>query len=65
MSILFILIPASILLGLFFVVSFKWALSNDQFDDLETPAIRILDSYENSMSVPPKKEKDLETDDPV
>jgi cbb3-type cytochrome oxidase maturation protein len=42
MQILFILIPLGLaLLGLA-VWAFFWAVSHDQFDDMQTPAWRIL-----------------------
>jgi len=42
MNILFFLIPASLLLGGIFLVLFLKAVKNGQFDDLETPAVRVL-----------------------
>lgn len=42
MSILFVLIPLSLLLLVVAVGAFFWATNNGQFDDLETPAHRIL-----------------------
>lgn len=42
MSVLFLMIPMALLLGGFFLWGFFWATSNDQMDDLETPAHRIL-----------------------
>ena len=42
MNILMILIPAAILLAFVFVVFFIWAANQGQFDDLESPAHRIL-----------------------
>jgi cbb3-type cytochrome oxidase maturation protein len=42
MNIIYILIPLALLLGIFFVASFIWATSKGQFDDLDTPAARIL-----------------------
>ncbi len=43
MNILILMIPMSLLLGIGFVAAFLWAVDKDQFDDLETPAYRILD----------------------
>lgn len=48
MNIIYILIPLALLLGLFFVASFIWATSKGQFDDLDTPATRILFDDENN-----------------
>lgn len=42
MSIVFILIPIALCLGSSFLVSFILAARQGQFDDLETPAYRIL-----------------------
>ena len=42
MDSLFILIPAALVLGLFGLVAFLWALRNGQFDDPEGSAGRIL-----------------------
>ena len=42
MSIVFILAPLSLLLALFFVFLFFKSVSSGQFQDLETPAHRIL-----------------------
>ena len=42
MSILFALIPLAIVLLAFAVLAFFWAVGAGQFDDLDTPAVRIL-----------------------
>ncbi|WP_240724565.1 cbb3-type cytochrome oxidase assembly protein CcoS [Halomonas borealis] len=42
MSILYLLIPLSLMLLGLAVAAFFWAVRNDQFDDLEGPAHRIL-----------------------
>ena len=42
MSILFVLIPLAILLLAFAVWAFFWAVRAGQFDDLDTPPVRIL-----------------------
>ena len=42
MGIIYILIPLSLILGLFGFTAFLWALRSGQFDDLDTPPIRIL-----------------------
>jgi cbb3-type cytochrome oxidase maturation protein len=36
------MIPMALLLGGGFVAAFIWATNNGQFDDLDTPAYRIL-----------------------
>jgi cbb3-type cytochrome oxidase maturation protein len=47
MDILVILIPLALLLGMFFIGSFFWAAYKGQYDDLETPARKILFEDEN------------------
>jgi cbb3-type cytochrome oxidase maturation protein len=42
MTMLFALIPLAILLLGFAVWAFFWAVRSGQFDDLDTPAVRIL-----------------------
>ncbi len=42
MSIIYVLIPLGLVLLAFAVWAFFWAVGNGQFDDLETPAWRIL-----------------------
>ena len=46
MNILVVLVPCSILLGLGALAAFVWALNDDQYDDLEGDAQRILNSDE-------------------
>jgi cbb3-type cytochrome oxidase maturation protein len=42
MSILYVLIPLALLILGGAVWAFFWAVGNGQFDDLDTPAVRIL-----------------------
>ena len=42
MDIVSVLLPASVFLALIFVGWYVWALSAGQFEDLETPARRML-----------------------
>ncbi len=54
MSILYLLIPLSLILLGLAVWAFFWAVKNDQFEDLEGPAHRILfDEDENDL--PPEE----------
>ena len=60
MNILVLLVPLAILIALFFLAGFLWASENDQFEDLEGPAHRILgEEYSNknrSQSYRPSRE---------
>jgi len=42
MTMLYVLIPLSVCLLGVIIWAFFWAIKNEQFDDLETPAISIL-----------------------
>jgi cbb3-type cytochrome oxidase maturation protein len=42
MSMLFALIPLAVLLLVAAIWAFFWAVRSGQFDDLDTPAVRIL-----------------------
>jgi len=42
MSIIFLILPLTLLLSVAAVLAFAWATRSGQFDDLETPALRLL-----------------------
>lgn len=42
MSIIFVLIPLGLVLLGVAIAAFFWAVRSGQFDDLDTPAVRIL-----------------------
>lgn len=42
MEVMYFMIPIAILLVIFFVIVFIWATRNGQFEDLDTPAKRML-----------------------
>ena len=42
MSVMFILILASLFVAVCFLVAFLWAVRSGQFDDRHTPSIRML-----------------------
>ncbi len=42
MSVLFILIPLSIVLAGLFLWAFIWAVRSGQYDDTQTPSMRVL-----------------------
>lgn len=50
MSVLFLMIPMALILGFGFVYAFMWATSKGQFDDMETPALRILADDNNERT---------------
>lgn len=42
MSVLYIMVPLAVILAGVFVVGFLWAVREGQYDDVETPAHRML-----------------------
>ncbi len=42
MTVLFFLLPLGVLFVVGALVAFRWAAKSGQFDDLDTPAVRIL-----------------------
>ncbi|CAO1667441.1 MULTISPECIES: cbb3-type cytochrome oxidase assembly protein CcoS [Halomonadaceae] len=58
MTILYLLIPLSLILLGLAVWAFFWAVKNDQFDDLEGPAHRILfDEDENDLNPEQRRQR--------
>ena len=49
MKIIYVLIPLSLMLLGLAVWAFFWAVKNDQFEDLDTPAMDILDDEETEV----------------
>ena len=42
MNVLFALVPLAVVLAAVGVAAFRWAVRDGQFDDVETPALRML-----------------------
>ena len=42
MTVLFVLVPLALGLAGVAVAAFRWAVRDGQFDDVETPALRVL-----------------------
>lgn len=42
MSVIYLVLPLALLIVLVAVVAFIWSARSGQFDDLDTPAIRVL-----------------------
>jgi len=55
MSIIFLILPITLLLSLSAVAAFFWATRGGQFDDLQTPALRAL----HDPMPPPRDEAPL------
>lgn len=55
MNIIFILIPLGLVLLAFAIWAFFWAVGSGQFDDLDSPAWRILMDDDNK---PPRADRE-------
>jgi cbb3-type cytochrome oxidase maturation protein len=55
MSVIFILILASLFIALGFLIAFIWSVKNNQFEDDYTPSVRML--FENDV----KQNKETKT----
>ncbi len=60
MNIFYLLIGVSLLAALIFLGAFIWAVRNGQFDDNETPAIRMLFDDDIMENEDEKKTKEKE-----
>lgn len=54
MSVIFLLIGASISVAIIFLLAFLWAVKNGQYDDSYTPSVRML--FDNTTSKADKKD---------
>ena len=57
MNIFYLLIGVSLLAALIFLGAFIWAVKTGQFDDSETPSVRILFDDDNSETEDNNEEK--------
>jgi cbb3-type cytochrome oxidase maturation protein len=48
MSVLFVVVPLAILIVAAAVVAYVWSVRGGQFDDLDTPAVRMLHDDEGA-----------------
>lgn len=54
MSVIFVLIPLSIVFAVAFLLAFIWSVRTGQYEDTTTPSMRVLLDEKVSMkSVPP------------
>ncbi len=55
MTVLFVVLPLAVLLSGLAALAFVWATRRGQFDDLETPALRLLtDELDERRPAAPK-----------
>lgn len=42
MNAIFLMLPATLLLALIFLIAYVWSIRSGQYDDTQTPSLRIL-----------------------
>jgi cbb3-type cytochrome oxidase maturation protein len=52
-SVVFIVLPLALLIAAAAVIAFIWAVRGGQFDDLDTPGMRVLHDDEPGPDEPP------------
>lgn len=58
MTVLYVLVPLALLIAGSAVIAFLWAAKSGQLDDLETPALRVLqDDERRTAPLPASSER--------
>jgi cbb3-type cytochrome oxidase maturation protein len=60
MGIIYVMLVVSLVIAIFFLVSFIWATKNSQFDDDYSPSVRILFDDDKKVT---KQEEDGSRED--
>lgn len=50
MSVIFIVLPLAVVLAAVALAGFAWAVRGGQFDDLDTPAVRVIVDDEDAAA---------------
>lgn len=56
MSVIFIVLPLAVILAALALIGFAWAVRGGQFDDLDTPPMRMIVDDIDMATRPPKSE---------
>jgi cbb3-type cytochrome oxidase maturation protein len=62
MSVFYVLVPLALLLAGAGVLAFRWAVRDGQYDDVETPALRML--LDDEVVPPGPRDTDSHDSDP-
>lgn len=57
MSVVIVLVLASLLIAIGFLLAFIWSVKNNQYEDTYTPSVRILFDHELKTSKKETKQK--------
>lgn len=63
MEVIFVLLPLAIMLGVAFLVFFIWAAKSGQYDDLDTPSVRMLFDDDKDLKTKRTEKKNNKRDD--
>jgi len=58
MTVLFVVLPLAVALSALAALAFVWATRSGQFDDLDTPAVRVLCDDEPAQSSKPPQHQE-------
>jgi len=61
-TVLFVILPASLVFAVVAFLVYRWAVRSGQFDDLETPAHRILHDEEDGPAPPSAQDTGASTE---
>jgi cbb3-type cytochrome oxidase maturation protein len=64
LEIVYVLLPISILLAAGALAAYFWAVKNGQYDDLDTPSLRVLFEEEKKGEPPPGEGNSQDTAKP-
>jgi cbb3-type cytochrome oxidase maturation protein len=64
MSAIYFMLPASVLLAGFFLGAYIWSVRTGQFEDTQTPALRILPDDKPNTPKPADSEADSQNTTP-
>ncbi len=59
MSVLFLVLPLALVIGAAAVAAFVWVVRDGQFDDLDSPSVRMLHDHAEAApkTEPPEKDR--------
>lgn len=63
MSVIILLIILSVIVAIFFLAIFFWAVKSGQYDDTVSPSIRILFDEKTHSKPPPTGEAGMDTEE--
>jgi len=58
MNVLYVLVPLALVLAAVGVAAFVWSVRSGQFEDVETPGLRVLFDEETSATPPAESTED-------